>query len=359
MKIVQVIYSLGLGGAETVVENISKVFLQKGHQVVILSFYDLDSPRVERLQNAGADIRFLGKKPGFDVKTLKKVHQILKEEKPDVIHSHLNVIKYVALSGFCTKKTANIHTIHNVAYLDATGLDKLLNKILFKWFNVVPVALSEKIQKTITEYYKINPSKLPIVLNGADLSKCVDKTDYKFGELIKLIHVGRFTDQKNHIEMLKAFEEVNKKYPNTVLQLVGDGENREIIENYIYQNSLQNAVELLGLTENVFQYLNKADIFLLPSLYEGLPITLIEAMGCGLPCVTSKVGGIPDIIEDGKNGIFCEPFCDSIASKLIEFIENEQLRKTCGINAKETAKNFSAERMGAGYEKLYKQILGR
>lgn len=359
MKIVQVIYSLGLGGAEAVVENISKVFLQKGHQVIILSFYDLDSPRVERLQNAGADIRFLGKKPGFDVKTLKKVRRILKEEKPDVIHSHLNVLKYVALSGFCTRKTANFYTVHNVANVDSTGLDKLLNIILFKWFNVMPVALSEKIKNTITGYYKINPSKVPIVLNGADLSKCENKTDYKLGEKIKLIHIGRFADQKNHHEILKAFKIVSKKYPNTVLQLVGDGENREIIENYIAQNSLLNAVELLGLTGNVFQYLNKADIFLLPSLYEGLPITLIEAMGCGLPCAASKVGGIPDIIEDGKNGIFCESFCDSIASKLIEFIENEQLRKTCGTNAKETAKNFSAERMGAEYEKLYKQILDR
>jgi len=129
---------------------------------------------------------------------------------------------------------------------------------------------------------------------------------------------------------------------------------REEIEKKIRLLELDNVVTLLGASDDVYSILSKADIFVLPSNYEGFPISIIEAMGTGLLIIASEVGGIPDMITDKYNGILCAPNAESICTSIEMFISDEHLRMSCGKNAMKIAqKNFSAVSMAQKYIDLY------
>ena len=107
------------------------------------------------------------------------------------------------------------------------------------------------------------------------------------------------------------------------------------------------------MQSNVYPYLHDADIFTLPSIYEGNPMTIIEAMGTGLPIVASRVGGIPDMIHDGESGILVEPEPRAVCDALARMVEDGALRRRLGENAKAQSRQFSAEHMAEDYLTCY------
>ena len=108
-----------------------------------------------------------------------------------------------------------------------------------------------------------------------------------------------------------------------------------------------------GLTNDVYSVMESSDIFVLPSLFEGMPMTLIEAMGTGMPILASNVGGIPDMIENEKSGLLCEPTVDGIVAGLERLISSEEDRQTYGHNAIISSEKFSADKMAKDYYKIY------
>ena len=202
------------------------------------------------------------------------------------------------LSAILSGVKRRIHTMHSIAKKENNKVGRVFNKISFRICGVIPVALSSAVRDTVVDEYGVNSSKIPVIFNGIDLNNCVEKSDYEIVDKIKILHIGRFVDAKNHIGLLKAFLQFHKKYNKSGLYLIGEGENRKVIEDYIIENDLQKHVHLLGQMSSVYECLHNADIFALPSLYEGVPMTLIEAMGTGLPIVATRVGGIPDMLDD-------------------------------------------------------------
>lgn len=231
MKIMQVIPYFCFAGAETMCENLTYALMGKGHQVVAVSLYDAHTPIAKRMEEAGVRIRYLDKKLGLDVSMVGKLLKIMKEEQPDVVHTHLDVIKYAVLAARLAGVPKCIHTVHNVADKEAEGLaQKLINKFYYKLGWSTPVALSALIQNSIGEFYGMDLIRIPVVFNGIDLSRCIPKADYEASETVTFLHVGRFNQQKNHAGLLRVFQKLHEADPRCRLKLLGDGELREAVE---------------------------------------------------------------------------------------------------------------------------------
>ena len=193
MKIVQVMPDFGLAGAETMVENLTCGLAAEGHDVLVISFFDLHTAITERIESRGIKIEYLGKKRGFDPSIVSKMRKIIKAYQPDVIHTHRYVLPYAFLASMGLK-AKRVHTVHSVAQKEQTKAGKNINRVLFRHFNVVPVALSEEVQKTIHEVYGLPEKKIPVIFNGIDLSRCIVKESYVRNKAFNVLHIGRFMD---------------------------------------------------------------------------------------------------------------------------------------------------------------------
>lgn len=352
MKIVQVMPDFGLAGAETMVENLSCGLAAEGCDVLVISFFDLHTAITERIENRGIKIKYLGKKRGFDPSIISKMRKIIKAYQPGVIHTHRYVLPYAFLAsmGFKAKR---VHTVHNVAQKEQTKVGKNINRVLFRYFNVVPVALSKEIQRTIQEVYGLPDNRIPVVFNGIDLSRCIVKESYARKDTFTVLHIGRFMDVKNHELLLRSFARFKGQHSDARLQLLGDGELKENMMQLAGQLNITDAVEFAGLQSNVYPWLHNADVFILPSKFEGMPMTLIEAMGTGLPIIASNVGGIPDMLSSQKEALLIEPKEEKIIEALEMVYSDAKKREYWGRNALQRSSLFSSQAMARKYLQLY------
>lgn len=355
MKILQVIPYFCFGGAETMCENLTCALRELGHTVTVVSLYDERTPISERMEKAGVRILYLDKKLGQDVSMVPKLYRIMKQEKPDVVHTHLDVVKYAAAAAKLAKVKNCIHTVHNVAEKEAEGLAQKINKLYFKLGWATPVALSPEVRRTVASVYGLDERNISVIYNGVDLSKCLPREDYGTRDTVTLLHIGRFNEQKNHVGLLQAFQKLRMQYPQCRLQLLGDGELRTEMEGYARALGVSDAVHFLGNQSDVYPFLREADIFVLPSKYEGIPMTIIEAMETGLPIVATAVGGVPDMLQDKENALLvsCDP--DAICAACAQLVSNPELRKCLGQKARQASARFSAEYMAAQYCEKYAQ----
>ena len=164
--------------------------------------------------------------------------------------------------------------------------------------------------------------------------------------------VGRLDPIKDHQTLFRAMESVQKLYPQVRLLVIGDGPEREHLEGKAGRNIL-----FLGNRDDVPDILRALDIFVLPSLFEGLPITVLEAMAVGKPVIASHVSGIPEEVEDGKTGILVPPADPAALGRAIELLAGDrEKREQMGIEGKKRAeKYFTLERMVLETEELYER----
>lgn len=356
MKIMQIIPYFCFGGAEIMCENLTYALKALGHEVIAVSLGPERTVISQRMEAAGIRIAYLDKKPGLDLNMIPRLVKLMKQERPDAVHSHLSVIKYVGLAAKLAGVKHYVHTVHSVAQEEAEGpLQKITNKFYFGQGWSVPVALSPEIQKTILDLYGLNPDQVPVIYNGVDLSRCIPKEDYRTGETVNILHVGRFDTPKNHPGLLRAFRMVFEELPQCRLHLVGDGDSRPEMETLAKELGISDAVTFHGMQSNVYPYLRDADIFVLPSLYEGIPMTIIEAMGTGLPIAASRVGGIPGLLGEGESGMLISNEDAAIAEALKTLVLDQNLRETLGRKAKENSVRFSSKSMAEQYCSVYQK----
>ena len=296
LKILHILPSFGVGGAEKLVLDYLSYFDENEVEIKAISMYGKnDTINDKFIKENKLNVLYFDKKPGLDLSMLIKIDNEIKKYKPDIIHSHMNTMKYIYLSILKNKKIKLVHTIHNEPEKDASRLDKIFNKIAFKYLKCTPVALSTELATKINTFYKVTNSK--VINNGVDLEKFKNIVESK-EEIRKRLslpeksfvigHVGRFTKQKNHdfiVEVYKRFNEIEK---NTTLLLIGEGELKKDIENKIEKLGLTNKVKFLGLRKDIPDLIKAMDVFLFPSLHEGFPITLIEAQATGVRCIISN-----------------------------------------------------------------------
>lgn len=356
MKILQVIPYFCFGGAEVMCESLTYALGREGHSVSVVCLYDWHTPISERMEAAGVRIQYLDKKLGLDLSMIPKLAKIMRREQPDVVHSHLDTIKYTVAAAKLAGIRRCVHTVHSLADKEAEGLlQKWINKLYFTCRWSTPVALSPEVRDTIVSFYHLPSKRVPVIYNGVDLGRCMCKETYSIGDTITLLHIGRFHPVKNHAGLLQAFQSILKAYPQCRLNLLGDGELLEQTKELAKELGISEQVSFLGNQSNVYPHLQKADVFLLTSLYEGIPMTLIEAMGTGLPIVATNVGGVPDLLHDGKSGLLvpCNP--EAIAQACIKLLSDETLRSQLGMEARKESTNFDAKNMACQYVHVYNQ----
>ena len=351
MKIIQVIPFLSMGGAEIMCENLVYELKKLGHEVIIVSLYNKKTPVTERIEESGIEIKYLDKKGGIDFSMFGKLKKLFKKEKPDVIHTHLYVTKYV-FPVAAKMKIKVIHTLHSIATEENAKLTRKLNNIYFKRQSAIPVALSQRVQDTIIDEYGLSRDFVPVIFNGIDLNKCKIKKDYSRAENFKILHIGSFLDVKNHKGLIEAFSKFNKNHPSSQLYLIGYGALMDETKDFVDQIGMQSAVTFLGMQSDVHKYISDMDVFTLPSKYEGIPMTLIEAMGSGMPIVATMVGGIPDMLDD-ESALLVPVETDAIADAFEKYYLNEDLRRSHGSSALKLAERFSAETMAKRYLEIY------
>lgn len=354
MNILQIVPSFEVGGAETMCVGLCLELQKLGHNVTAVSLSSAQSKLTRTLTEAGVELWLLNKGPGMDLGCVSQLRAIIGEVRPQVIHTHLHALKYAALA-LGGRKIPIIHTIHNQAKAEAVKLDQVIGKYLFRTGRATPVALSGEIQASIVALYGLPESKVPVVCNGIDLDRCLRKTDYALHYPPRLIHVGRFYPQKNHEAMLEALQMLKGQGLRPQLTCYGDGPLLEDIKRKTVELGLEKQVVFGGLCDDVFPKLSHADVFLLPSKWEGIPMTVIEAMGTGLPVIASRVGGLPDMMEDGAEGLLIDPTPEALAKAITKVLSEEDLRQALGTAAVEAAQRFSAKAMAEKYAALYEE----
>ncbi len=351
-KILLVIPSLLQGGGQKFVLDLAKGLDKKKYDVKILLYYQQVSEvfknDVQELNKSNIEIIKLNKKVGLDLSFFKKVKKVVNEYKPDIIHTHLDVLLYL-LPAF-KRKQIKIHTVHTVATKEASGLQRIVRRIAFKLFKVEPVAISDTCATSIKNLYRIK--NVPVVYNGVVCENYQGKKKEHVG--IKLIAVGTLYEVKNYTYLIDCFNELGKKVENVSLVILGDGPLKENLQKQVKDLGIVDKVQFVGAVSNVKNYLLSADIFVSSSHYEGLPLSMLEAMASGLPIVANDVGGIKDILIDGFNG-YLVPYGDKekYVTALEKLVLNNEERVRFGENAKEFVKNFDESKTVEKYENLY------
>ncbi|MCM8805062.1 MAG: glycosyltransferase [Candidatus Omnitrophica bacterium] len=199
---------------------------------------------------------------------------------------------------------------------------------------------------------KIKRNKIIVIPNGIELPERFEKIKKDY---IVIGSIGNLRRAKGYFNLIKASEIVIKKYKNVKFYIVGEGKLKEEILKIIEKKKLKDYFVLTGYVENVYDYLKIFDIFVLSSLWEGCPLSLLESMGYGIPSIATNVGDVSYIIENGVDGFIVEKNdYRRIAEKIILLIEDENLREKIGEKSREKIKKwYSLEEMIKRYESIY------
>jgi glycosyltransferase involved in cell wall biosynthesis len=191
--------------------------------------------------------------------------------------------------------------------------------------------------------------------NSVDTNQFLPSKRLYTNGLINILYVGRLSPGKNLFTLLDAVKVLDRN--DIKITVIGDGELREALQTYAINNNI--IVDFLGVIPNqeLPNFYSYANIFVLPSLTEGNPKVLLEAMSCGLPCIGSNVPGIQDLIKDGETGLLCNPTAEDLAAKIDQLISNPSFAEKLGISAREyIVNNFEITRLVAKEIDLLKSV---
>jgi glycosyltransferase involved in cell wall biosynthesis len=219
------------------------------------------------------------------------------------------------------------------------------------------IALTEHMKDAMQALYSRDVIVVP---NGINLNEIAERGAEGGNPGKEVLFVGRLHPVKGAQYLLGAMSIVHRELPEAKLILVGDGEEREHLETLTDNLGIRECVEFAGRVphERVQDYMNQAEVFVLSSLSEGFPVTILEAMACGLPVVATRVGGVPDIIEDGTNGYLVDAMNqEQIAEALLKLLQNDQLRKEISNNNRKEAERYRWNTVAATLEGIYQKSL--
>lgn len=363
VRVLQLLPSLGMGGAERLAVHLARSLDPQRFEVKVVSMFGpTDSDLSEMLSSRSIPLEYLDKRPGFDGSMVTKLHRAFRRFSPDVAHSHLRVLQYALPAFVGSGVTARVHTFHSVAQKEAKWSGRMIQRLAFK-SGVTPVAISDEVARTVQDVYKISPLTIP---NGIPVADYRDNSaaGTKLRESLGLsandfvfVCVANLSKAKNHALLLSALKEVVAASPQKImLLLVGDGPLRPALTSAA--SELGNAVRFLGRRTDVPAILAAADAFVLASDYEGNPLAVMEAMAAARPVVATAVGGIPELITDGVDGLLVQPGSpEGLAEGMIKLASNPNLASALGTAASETARaRFSIDAMANSYGELYHRL---
>jgi glycosyltransferase involved in cell wall biosynthesis len=321
----------------------------------------------DELKRQGIKIFYLNKHLGPDIKVLRKLFELFKAFKPDVVHSHTYVLRYILLPALVCGIPVKIHTVHNIAKKEVDLAGRIIHRIAFKLLNVFPVGVSQEISKTISKLYKIKV--VQYIYNGVPTEAYIANrsTRQALRASIKIsnerficLHIGRFSAQKNHRLLIEAFTHVLKEIPDAILLMAGDGELRSEMEKFTQYLGLEKSVRFLGTRKDVPELLAACDLLVLSSDWEGAPIVVLEAMAAGKPVVATAVGGVSDLVIQRETGLLVPPRnAYALACAISRIYKNPSRAIEMGQRGRRIVKTrFDTKEMTQQYETLYLNLIG-
>lgn len=354
-KVVICVPSMETGGAERFVVDLA-LAVDKRRFEVIVAITRLNSESFLKQQLEQESIRVVDLAAKDYPTMLRKQIRFLKKERPDVVHAQTGSIFHMMLACKICNVPIRLYTVHNEANLlyGNSKLKKEIYKMGFSFFGFKPIAICPTVKQTIVDDMRVSENRIVVVNNGVDVKRFVPNQTARDDEVIRIISVGTLYWIKNQLMTIRVVSVLHESGYKVELTLLGDGEDREKIQNAIKENKADSYIFTPGSKKNVEDYLRQADLYVSASKTEGLPLSILEAMACGLPVVATDAGGTRDIVKDGINGFLIEVDNEvEMKEALQQLINNKQLRKACSAKSREIAEQWSVEKCTQGYEMLY------
>lgn len=307
MKILHIHPSMAGGGIEAMICGLVNE-MAKVHDVTLCTIFEPKKEDVfEKKLSSSVHRISLGKKiPGFSIKEVFDIYRCIRDGHYDVVHIH-GFFYYYALAVFLLHKRVKfVYTIHSDAAKENSIWDKRfirIKKYAFQKDYIHPITISKESKRSFTAYYGLDSTLIyngiPDYIAQNNVSKLIE---YRKTDKTKLfLHPGRISEPKNQVVLVKAFDRLIKEGNDVVLLIAGSKQDLQIwseIEPYLTER-----IVYLGERSDVRDLLAESDAFCLPSIWEGMPVTLLEALSVGCIPICSPVGGIPEVINSGENGL--------------------------------------------------------
>lgn len=369
IKILQVIRQGKIGGGESYLLSLVEKLNKNKFEPVVLSF--TDGPMMEKLKNMGVKTHVIYTETPFDVRVWKPVKKIIEDENVHIVHAHGTRAMSNVFRAAKSKNLPLIYTCHGWSFHN--GLHPLIKtlrvrseKYLTNQSNINVCGAKTNRDEARKAFGRFDAE---IIYNSIDTHKFNPYGTYKdIRQQLNVAHddiligsVARFTLQKQPLQLITAFAAVCKKVPKAKLLLVGDGELKEEIEKLVNSLYLQNRVIVQPFRQDIPDVLSGIDIFVLPSLWEGFPIALIEALSMGKAVVATAVNGTPELVQHNENGLLVETagLENNLSEAITKLCVDKELRNRLSQAAiSSTYKKYDVETMVAKNEALYQQLGG-
>jgi N-acetyl-alpha-D-glucosaminyl L-malate synthase BshA len=318
--------------------------------------------------------------PPYGMALTSKIIKTVKDSKLDLIHSHYAIPH--AMSAYMAREIigvpyvvtlhgSDVHTLgldpayrpvvkHTIENADAvTAVSRFLKKKaqdelgIEREITVIPNFID------VERFKHLNGTRL-IVESGCVSVRREEEAKELDPDARILLHASNFRKVKRVVELIEVMRIVADHYPKVRLIIAGDGPTRIEVERKIEALDLCDNVHLLGVKSNMQEIMCSADVFLLNSTLEGMPLVLLEAMSCSLPVITTPAGGIPELVRPNKDGMVTEGFeIDEYAQAILEILDDDSLRVKIGkAGRKRVEESFDADSIVTKYENVFKQVIG-
>jgi glycosyltransferase involved in cell wall biosynthesis len=368
MKILHLISSGGFFGAESVIINLAKEQEKNGLKITIGVLRDKRNPHLEvavAAEKSGLKTKIFDCGGRLDMGLLLRIRRFLKSERIDILHSHGYKTNFYGLLSSLGFSLGRIATCHNwISLSPKLKLYEKLDKWILKSFDKI-VVVSDLLKKELAES-GIPKEKTVLINNGIDVDRFHERSILERSELARSLKLekdekvigslGRLSEEKGHTYLIRAFGKVSVDLPGVKLLIVGDGPLRKSLENESDALGLKGKIIFTGERTDVPAILGLIDIFVLPSLMEGLPIALLEAMASKKPIVATAVGEVTNaskgcvlLVKPGNEG--------ELASAILELLTDINRADLLVKNAFARVNQlFSAQKMAVEYLKIYNNI---
>ena len=385
IRVVHLIEALGPGGAERLLYTNLKHFDPQRVRSTVITVYPHATHWLEPITALGVPVVPLNCRNVREIpKGIRTLRTWLLANQPDLIHSHLwaaNIIGRVAGRLTGTPVISSVHNPDHEAEAWADGADVSLTKrrmvrALDRWTAHVGsnrlIAVSEYVRQSANRHLGVSLNSIELVYNPIDTDLLQAAPATSRSELLRacglpsdtfiLLNVARVSPQKGLLYALRALPSILERYPSAHLVSVGattDPSWLAQLEQEAKTLGLTDHFHVLGGRRDVIDFLRACDVFIFPSLYEGLGIALIEAMAAGCACVASSAGPIPEVVSDGEDGILVPPGDpEAIAAAVCRLLDNESLRVRLGTAATKTAlSRFQPQKSADALTKIYESVL--
>jgi len=368
IRVAHLISSNGIFGAEKVVLSLASGMNYNGIKPYVIAIKNLYNPHLEIIEEAtrlnlmAESIDCAGK---IDLKTVSRLSDFLRKNRINLIHSHNYKANFVAALVSRRNKIPFIATNHLWTKANfKLKFYEAIDAFILKYFAKKVIAVSDEIKKDLLKA-GVPIRKITVIPNGIEIKKDTSLQQdikSKFGIQNGAIIIGviaRLSPEKGHIFLFEALREVIKSFPNVVLLVIGDGDLRRNLEEKVCELGLDKNVIFTGYQRNMQEIYPALDIVVQPSLREGIPITILEAMSYGKAIVATDVGGVGNLIHNKETGLLVSPGLSQGIKEAIEALcADTQLRKQLGENARRfVCENYSLENMANSYRRIYEQVL--